>query len=310
MMNDALQDHGKTRAAERVRAERLLEALRLEQVERDLFRGRNEVEGQFRLFGGQVLAQALLAASATVEGRDPPVQVHSLHAYFLRAGDASRPVVYEVDRIRDGRSFVTRRVVALQRGRAIFSASLSYQCEEPGFEHAHPMPNVPPPEELQDDIATVAALPERHPNLSPMAGRPRPFEQRSVFPLGSAAWQRERFWNPVWMRFAAPVPGDDAHLPAALLAYASDMGLVSTAALPHSESLPRSELYIASLDHALWVHRPVPMDDWLLFHKRTSNATGARGLIHGEFFSRGGELVASVTQEGLLRRQRTRDPAP
>lgn len=303
-MTEAVHKDAKSSAAERARAERLLEALELEQVERDLFRGRNEVEGEFRLFGGQVLAQSLLAASATVDDQNPPVHVHSVHAYFLRAGDASRPVVYEVDRIRDGRSFVTRRVVAVQRGRAIFSASLSYQRDEPGFEHAHPMPNVPPPEELEDDIATVAALPERHRNLSPMAGRPRPFEQRSVFALGSSAWQRERFWNPVWIRFAATVPAGNPHLPAGLLAYASDMGLVSTAALPHSESLPRSDLYIASLDHALWVHRPVPMDDWLLFHKRTSNATGARGLIHGEFFSRRGELVASVTQEGLLRRQR------
>jgi acyl-CoA thioesterase II len=279
------------------RAARLLDILELEPIERNLYRGANEVRGNMRLFGGQVLAQGLRAACHTVEGR----QAHSLRAYFMRAGDASRPVLYEVERVRDGSSFSTRRVVAIQQGQAIFSLDVSFQIDEAGFEHAHPMPNVPPPEELEDDITVVSRLPERHPALSPMAGRARPFEMRSVFPLGSEAWQRDRFWNPVWIRFCGePARVDDA-VARCLLAYASDMGLVSTAALPHQGDVARSDLQMASLDHALWIHRPLPMDDWLLFHKRTSVAEGSRGLVHAEFFARTGALLASVSQEGLLR---------
>jgi acyl-CoA thioesterase-2 len=234
--------------------------------------------------------------------------VHSLHAYFMRAGDAQRPVLYEIDRIRDGRSFTTRRIVAIQDGRAIFSMSASFQVEESGFEHTHSMPNVPPPEELEDDLDVVAQLAQRHPDLSPMAGKARPFEMRSVFPLGSPQWQQHRFWNPVWIRFPVDIAeavGDDEFARQAqarcLLAYASDMGLVSTALLPHGGEVPRDSVQMASLDHALWVHRTVPCNEWLLFHKRTSSADGARGLTHADFFSRDGVLLASVSQEGLLR---------
>ncbi|MEZ5559880.1 MAG: thioesterase family protein [Pseudomonadales bacterium] len=273
-MSTADQSTSREQADQRERAARLLKILDLEPIEHNLYRAGNEVRGQFRLFGGQVLAQALRAAYRTVEG----VDAHSLHAYFIRAGDASRPVLYEVDRIRDGRSFVTRRVVAIQQGEAIFSMSVSFQVQEQGFEHAHSMPNVPPPEELEDDIEVVRRLGDRHPGLSPMAGRARPFEMRSVFPLGSEAWQRNRFWNPVWIRFCADLPQSDHGLARCLLAYASDMGLVSTGALPHNETVPRSDLQMASLDHALWIHREVPMGDWLLFHKRTSLAEGARAL--------------------------------
>jgi acyl-CoA thioesterase II len=279
------------------RAARLLEILQLEPIEQNLYRGVNEVRGPMRLFGGQVLAQALRAACHTVEARQP----HSLRAYFIRAGDAARPVLYEVERVRDGSSFSTRRVVAIQQGQAIFSLDVSFQIDETGFEHAHPMPNVPPPEELEDDIEVVARLSERHPSLSPMAGRARPFEMRSVFPLGSEAWQRNRFWNPVWIRFCGDATQVDGSLARCLLAYASDMGLVSTAALPHQATQPRDGLQMASLDHALWFHRPVSMGEWLLFHKRTSVAEGSRGLVHAEFFSRDGVLLASVSQEGLLR---------
>jgi acyl-CoA thioesterase II len=285
------------RSGQRERAARLLEVLELEPIERNLYRGANEVRGAFRLFGGQVLAQALRAAAHTVEDRTP----HSLRAYFIRAGDASRPVLYEVERIRDGQSFATRRVVAIQQGEAIFSMDVSFQVHEPGFEHAHRMPNVPPPEELEDDIRAVEALAERLPGLSPMAGRPRPFEMRSVFRLGSPEWQQNRFWNPVWIRFCGALPAGDGVLASCVLAYASDMGLVSTGALPHGESVPRSRLQLASLDHALWLHRPAPMADWLLFHKRTSTASGSRALAHAEFFTRDGTLVASVSQEGLMR---------
>jgi acyl-CoA thioesterase-2 len=282
---------------QRERARLLLRILELEPIEQNQYRGTNETRGHFRLFGGQVLAQALRAASYTVEGRG----AHSLRAYFMRAGDAARPVLYEVERIRDGSSFTTRRVVAIQQGEAIFSMDASFQVEEPGFEHAHRMPNVPPPEELEDDITAVQASLEGHPGLSPGAVRPRPFEMRSVFAPGSPAALANRFWNPVWVRFCADAPPADSPLARCLLAYASDMGLVSTGTLPHAESVTRDRFRMASLDHALWIHRPVPLDDWLLFHKRTSTASGARGLSHAEFFARDGTLVASVTQEGLMR---------
>ncbi len=285
------------------RAERLLEILKLERIEENLYRGLNEARGNYRLFGGQVLSQALKAACETVAGRHP----HSVHGYFMRAGNADLPVLYEVDRIRDGRSFTTRRVVAIQEGEAIFSMSVSFQVEEGGFEHAASMPNVPPPEELEDDMLVAARLTGKQPNLSPMAGRPRPFEIRSVFQLGTPAWEENRLWNPVWIRFAAPLPEDDGTLSRCLLAYASDMGLVSTSLLPHARSQPRDRFQLASLDHALWIHAPAPMDEWLLFHKHTSTASGARGLVHAAFYESGGELLASVTQEGLVRE--LRDPA-
>lgn len=299
-----MEDGQSELAARQERAERLLEILELERIELNLYRAGNEMRARTRLFGGQVLAQALRAAGNTVDDRQP----HSMRAYFMRAGDASRPVLYEVERIRDGRSFATRRVVAIQRGQAIFSMDVSFQVAEQGFEHASSMPNVPPPDELQDDVARVIELAGRAdfedgPGQGPMAGQPRPFEMRSVFAPGSEAWRMNRFWNPVWIRFAAALPEGDASLPRCLLAYASDMGMVSTGVLPHNESVSRAELQMASLDHALWIHREPALDDWLLFHKHTSAASGARGLVHAEFFSRDGVLIASVTQEGLLRRR-------
>lgn len=285
----------------RTRAERLLEILQLERIEENLYRGLNEARGNYRLFGGQVLSQALRAACETVTDR----QAHSVHGYFMRAGNASLPVLYEVDRIRDGRSFTTRRVVAIQEGEAIFSMSVSFQVAEEGFEHAASMPNVPPPDELEDDMLVAARLAATNPefarNMSPMAGRPRPFETRSVFEFGTPAWEENRLWNPVWIRFAAPLADADDTLNRCLLAYASDMGLVSTSLLPHAESQSRDQFQMASLDHALWIHAPVPMHEWLLFHKHTTTASGARGLVHAAFYEAGGGLLASVTQEGLVR---------
>ena len=295
-LNPGSGDENPEKTRQLARADRLLQILDLEPIEQNLYRGMNEVRGRFRLFGGQVLAQALRAAYHTVDDR----HAHSLHAYFMRAGDASKPVLYEVDQIRDGRSFTTRRVVAIQNGEAIFSMSVSFQVVEVGFEHASSMPNVPPPDELEDDLDVVAGLSSRHPGLSPMAGRARPFEMRSVFPLGSPAWQQNRFWNPLWIRFAREIT-EDAVLGSCLLAYASDMGLVSTALLPHNQSVARQSVQMASLDHSLWIHRPVPVNEWLLFHKRTTSAEGARGLVHAEFYSQTGALIASVSQEGLLR---------
>ena len=187
------------------RAQRLLKLLELKQIEENLYQGFNEKENGSRLFGGQVLAQAAMAAYRTVQD----VHVHSLHAYFLRAGNVSRPVLYEVERIRDGRSFTTRRVVAIQNGLAIFNMDISFQGDELGLDHSSPMPNVPLPDELRSDRDVALSLggPKADPRLSPMAKIERPFEIRSVFELGSDAWGENRFWNPAWIRFLEPVAG-------------------------------------------------------------------------------------------------------
>ena len=281
-------------------ARRLLEILALEPIELNLFRGANE-DRLGRLFGGQVLAQALRAASSTVEDRRP----HSLHGYFMRAGEPERPVLYEVERIRDGSSFTTRRVVAVQNGDAIFNMDVSFQIDEPGLSHEIAMPNVPRPDALEDDVTRARREAKTNPQISPWAQRPRPFETRSVFPQDQPRAAREQFWNPVWVRFRAPLP-DDGALRYCLLAYASDMGMVSTAILPHSDTVPRTEIQMASLDHALWIHRDFRIDDWLLIVKRTSSASGARGMNHAEFFDLDGRLVASASQEGLMRRMASR----
>ena len=279
------------------RAVKLLHILQLQQIEEDLFLAQNEQDRPMRLFGGQVLAQAVAAALRTVQG----LRLHSLHGYFMRAGTAQRPVLYEIERIRDGRSFTTRRVVAIQNGEAIFSMDASFQIDEAGFDHAHPMPNVPMPDELDDDVEAAAGLDADDPRMSPMAKIERPFETRSVFRLGSEEWAQDRYFSPVWIRFREPVDPADQDLAQCLLAYASDMSLVSTASLPHLSEVVREQLQMASLDHALWIHRRIPIDQWLLFHKRTSTAQGSRGMVHADLFAQSGELIASVTQEGLLR---------
>ena len=278
-------------------ADDLLQILILEQIERNLFRGRNEDRMGGRLFGGQVVAQALRAAWHTVDGR----VAHSLHGYFLRPGSAGRPVLYDVERIRDGSSFTTRRVVAIQKGEAICNVDISFQVEEAGLSHGAAMPNVPLPETLEDDVAYARRHADDDPHMSPWARRERPFESRSVYRAGTPRPPHERAWNPVWLRFKAPVPPEDKALASCLLAYASDMGLVSTAVIAHMGEAPRRRLHLASLDHALWIHRAPALDDWILFVKRTTTATGGRGMNHAELFDRGGQLLASVSQEGLLR---------
>ncbi|NJN50960.1 MAG: acyl-CoA thioesterase II [Gammaproteobacteria bacterium] len=277
-------------------AQHLLDILSLEVIEKNLFRAGHEDRDGGRLFGGQVLAQALRAAGHTVEDRVP----HSLHGYFMRPGDSARPVLYDVERIRDGSSFTTRRVVAIQNGAAIFSMDVSFQVVEQGLSHADAMPNVPLPEELEDDVLR-ARRDEKNPHIGAWARRERPFETRSVLPLGQSRVGTDRFWNPVWLKFRGTLPANDALLPHCLLAYASDMGMVSTSAMPHMAEIPRADVMMASLDHALWIHRPLAVDDWLLFVKRTTTATGARGMNHADFFNRHGQLVASVYQEGLMR---------
>jgi len=291
-------------AAGRARAERLLELLQLEPVEQDLFLGHNETPGPFRLFGGQVLSQSLRAAGLTIDAASG-LRPHSLHGYFMREGVAARRVLYEVERIRDGRSFSTRRVVAIQNGEAIFNLDVSFHVDEAGMEHADPIPNVPRPDALKDDLDSVRRLVEagvNDPRLSSFAGRARPFSMRSVFEPGSSQWGLNRNWSPVWIRFLGAVDKSDHALSRSLLAYASDMGFVGTAALPHQQDIPRSGLQMASLDHAIWIHRDPDLSDWLLYHRTTTWADAARGLCHAQFFNVGGELVASVTQEGLLRR--------
>jgi acyl-CoA thioesterase-2 len=275
----------------------LLELLELERIEAFLFRGRNERAAGPRVFGGQVMAQALRAAAATVDGPLP----HSMHAYFLRPGASKLPIVYEVEPIRDGRSFATRRIVAVQRGEAIFSTSVSFQRVEPGLEHDAPVPPWPAPEELEDDVAVARRLEGRDPNVMPWATRERPFEARSVHPFGSPG--PEGPVKPAWYRLRSTVDADPV-LHRCLLAYVSDMGLLSTSLVPHQGRVPRSHVIGASLDHALWFHRDLRVDDWLLYDRDSPTAGGSRGFNRGSFFDRAGRLVASTAQESLVRVRR------
>ena len=287
--------------------EDLLATLDLEPLEHNLFRGRSLATGRTRVFGGQVIAQALVAATRTVEAARPP---HSLHAYFLLGGDPDVPILYEVDRIRDGRSFTTRRVVAIQHGRAIFALSASFQADEPGFDHGAAMPEVPGPEDLPDlgDVPGEAlsqggSLPE---SVRAFLARERPIELRPV-ELGRYASREPgppRFH--VWFRAAGPLP-DDPAIHRCVLAYASDMMLLDAALVPHGRTVFEPEIMAASLDHALWFHRPFRADDWLLYAQDTPSASGARGFSRGLVFTRGGTLVASVAQEGLVRTRRETD---
>jgi acyl-CoA thioesterase-2 len=281
----------------------LLAILDLEPLEVNLFRGRSPQVGWQRVFGGQVIGQALVAACRTVEevGARPP---HSLHAYFLLAGDPKVPIVYEVDRIRDGKSFVTRRVVAIQHGHAIFSMSVSFQRAEQGFEHQTAMPKMPPPEELPSEAELKERVLPMMPD--PVRGyfeRERPIELRPVeFDryLGKR-YPEGRFH--IWIRATGRLP-DEPAIHQCVLAYASDMTLLDAASIPHGRTLFEKSIMAASLDHAMWFHRPFRADDWLLYAQDSPNASGARGFSRGLIFSRDGTLVASVAQEGLIRERR------
>jgi acyl-CoA thioesterase-2 len=279
----------------------LVDLLALERIDRDLFRGNSQDLGWHAIFGGQVFAQALSAATQTV-GPDRPV--HSAHAYFLRAGDLDRPIVYQVDRLRDGKSFTTRRVVAVQEGTAIFSLAASFQVEEAGFEHQDPMPEVPPPESLISEREFVLAHADKLPEVvraRATAESPieiRPVESRSlVAPVVRPPSHR------VWYRVVDRLP-DDPALHRYLLAYASDFSFLGTALDPHGVSWLTPGMQVASLDHAMWFHRPFRVDEWLLYDIESPSASGARGLVRGRFFDRGGRLVASAAQEGLTRNRR------
>ncbi len=278
----------------------LLAILDLEQLEVNLFRGRSPQVGWQRVFGGQVIGQALVAATRTVKDLPP----HSMHAYFLLPGDPKVPIIYDVDRIRDGKSFTTRRVIAIQHGHPIFSMSVSFHADEPGLAHQAKMPDVPKPDALpsESDLGgrIMAAMPEP---VRRYYERERPIELRPVeFERYLGKKYDEARFN-VWIRATGPLP-DDPAIHQCVLAYASDMTLLDAALIPHGRTVFEKEIMGASLDHALWLHRPFRADEWLLYAQDSPNLTGARGFSRGLIFKADGTLVASVAQEGLLRERR------
>ncbi len=278
----------------------LIERLDLEKLEEDLFRGSSPQNGWQRVFGGLVIAQALMAAQRCV---DPDRIVHSLHAYFMRPGDPSIPIVYQVERIRDGSSFTTRRVVAVQHGKAIFSMSASFQVEEPGFDHQISIPNVPAPETLMGEAEFRAAFLAQAPDtVKKYWGRERPIEIRPTSLTHYLSREKLEPQAHIWVKASGLVP-DDRHYQAAILAYLSDMTLLDTSLYAHGTSIFDPELQVASLDHAMWFHRPCRLDDWLLYTQDSPSAAGARGMTRGSIFTRDGRLVASVAQEGLIRKR-------
>jgi acyl-CoA thioesterase-2 len=276
----------------------LVDLLRLERLEDNLFRGQSRDIGTRYVFGGQVLGQALSAAQQTV---DPAREAHSLHAYFLRAGDIDAPIVYSVERTRDGGSFSARRVVAIQHGQPILNGSVSFQVPEDGVEHQMAMPEVPLPEDVAPtppmSADELAKLPEK---TQRWLGRNGPFEFRHVWPRDELHPTKRPPYQRVWFRLTAPI-GDETALHRALLAYASDFHLIGTATLPHGISYVTHNLQMASLDHALWFHRNFRIDEWLLYAFDSPSAQGSRGLARGMIFTRDGRLVASTAQEGLIR---------
>ena len=275
----------------------LISLLRLERIEENIFRGASRDIGSPQVFGGQVLGQALSAAQHTVEGR----VAHSLHAYFLRRGDINAPIVYEVDRARDGGSFSSRRVVAIQHGRPILNLAASFQVPEDGLEHAAAMPEVPGPDGLPDVTRVAQGQLEKIPlMMRRFLTSARPFEFR---PVETPEFEKPEPRAPVkhvWIRAVDRLP-DDLTLHQNLLAYVSDYELLGAATLPHGLSFTRGNVIMASLDHALWFHRDVRVDDWLLYAMESPTATGARGFARGHFFARDGSLIASAAQEGLIR---------
>lgn len=287
-------------AAPNTALDALLATLNLEPLEDTLFRGARGIEGWQRVFGGQVLGQALVAAARTV---DPSRSVHSLHGYFLLAGDPARPIIYDVEPIRDGGSFTTRRVKAIQHGRAIFSMSASFHKLEEGFDHQAPMPDVTPPEQLPDpkDLVgqMVQALPE---TLRRYWERDRPIDMRVLDVSRYVSREKKTPQQHIWIRAAGTLP-DDPIVHQAVLAYASDFTLLDTALIAHGKLLFDTDLQLASLDHALWFHRPFRADEWMLYVQDSPSAQGARGFCRGSVYRRDGMLIASVAQEGLVRRR-------
>ena len=276
----------------------LLSILNLEKLEHNLYRGRSPQVQWQRVFGGQTIAQALVAAQRTVE---PDRHVHSLHGYFMRPGDITVPIIYEVDRIRDGGSFTTRRVVAIQHGHAIFSLEASFQVEETGLEYQMPMPlDVPPPEELKSQrelLAEATHVPEQ---IRLFWAKERPLELRPVYAEHYSSRDKLPPLQKVWIRLTGPVP-NDRDLRAAVLAYLSDMTLLDTATFAHGRGIFDPDIQAASLDHAMWFHREHALDGWLLYTQDSPSTSGSRGFTRGALYAQDGTLIASVAQEGLIR---------
>ena len=278
----------------------LLRLLELERLEVNLFRGQSRSVGSTRVFGGQVLAQSLAAAMQTVpEDR----HVHSLHGYFVLPGDLAIPILFEVDRIRDGGSFTTRAVRAIQNGQAIFFLTASFQLEQTGFDHQVEMPEVLPPEELVSYEGMARQFGDQLPeNVRRLLSIERPLEFRPVEFLNPFAHEKYAPVRNVWLRTKGEMP-DDRQIQSLVLAYTSDYNLLTTALLPHGRATDYRKIQMASLDHAMWFHRPFRVDEWLLYSIDSPSASGARGFTRGNIFDREGKLVASVVQEGLLREQ-------
>jgi len=274
----------------------LLEVLELEQIEENIFRGVSHTIGSKRVFGGQVLAQALHSAQLTVPDDR---KVHSMHGYFILPGDVKKPIVYMVETLRDGRSFTTRRVTAIQNGRAIFNMAASFQIEEKGRNHQITMPNVLPPENLVSDQKLAEIYADKIPLIAKtFLARPRPIEFRPVEKNYVITNERQEPVRHVWMKAKGEMP-DDSNIHKMVLAYASDYNLLTTAMKPHS--LNFQNVILASLDHAMWFHREFRMDEWLLYALESPSSSNARGFTRGSVFNQAGELVASVVQEGLIR---------
>ena len=276
----------------------LVELLELEPLEHNIYRGENRDIGTGRIYGGQVLAQSLIAASRTVEDERP---IHSLHGYFILPGDLAAPVVYFVDRLRDGGSFTTRRVTAIQHGRAIFNMSASFHRQEPGPDHQSPMPDVPPPDALPSELELLRSMSDRIPDaLRSVLLQERPLDIRPVDPVDPFDPEPRAAVRRVWIRSLEPVgPSQARHR--AVLAYASDYGILGSALQPHGITFRRSNVMVASLDHAIWFHRPVDVNQWLFYDMRSPVSADARGFALGTFYTGDGRLVASVAQEGLVR---------
>ena len=284
----------------------LLEILDLERLEHNLYRGQSPDVGWQRVFGGQVIGQALVAAQRTVEEERV---VHSLHGYFMRPGDPSVPIIYEVDRIRDGRSFTTRRIVAIQHGKAIFSMSASFQVIEPGLEHFIEMPDIPKAETLPSERQLAEQFIDHAPEgVRKYWQRERPIELRPTSLEHYISNKKLKPEQNIWFRATGSLP-DDPAIQQAVLAYASDMTLLDTSLFAHGRAIFDPNLQVASLDHAMWFHRPMNMEKWHLYNQDSPNSSGARGFTRGNIFSEDGVLIASVAQEGLIR-ERNSDKKP
>jgi len=276
----------------------LVSLLQLEKIEKGIYRGQSQDLGFKALFGGQVMGQAVSAAIETI---DPQRTIHSLHSYFLRPGDSNKPVVYEVENLRDGNSFSTRRIKAIQNGKPIFYMTASFQLPEVGFEHQDTMPDVPAP----DNLASYNDFIFEHQQYIPENVRgkllaERPIELRPIQKYNWVHPEKSPALHQMWIKANGSLP-DDPHIHSCMLAYCSDFQFLTTSLMPHGASYWMPNFQMASIDHAMWFHRPFRVDEWLLYSTDSPSACGARGLVKGQIFNQKGELVASTMQEGLIR---------